>query len=536
MGAEEKFYHQEGKEGRLEIDRHIEAGIEHALAQVRKDFEDAPEEKDRLPFHNTHHSRDVARRTELILSTIRQAAPHLVSEHDVKIGKLAGAFHDVKQRWEENRIQEGAFTKVMRKRFAGENEAKSADAAIAFMERANRESGKEIFSKDDKKVLREAIDATIPGFNPEKGTVVQPNMNRESPAIVRAVALADLGTAGMDGPEKFIPEGDALFREENLDILEAMKNPDGIPDSQKEYFRKRMISWSASQSKFAEGRRALLDAELDGLPAEAQEKVRELFTHFDTSIEAATQKTARRASMSFEALAADMGYQERNDMDELRDGKRELTEREAEIVKELERLPIRPMYFHNIVDVLLAWRGLKPATDVVLGREWASNEEAKILTEADVENAKRILGSAGLSVVEGAGESGEIEGEDDEGRPVALRPLYRYDQKVLFISRAREIAEKLKQAHEQDDSRTFGELSGFPATAIEAYVRAEQGAADELMDTEELPKKIKDKDVAAFTEFRLSKKHWREEIKTAQRWAEEIQRISPRVYEKIVRH
>jgi len=150
----------------------------------------------------------------------------------------------------------------MRKRFTVDNEKASADVAIEFMNQINQEVGTQVFSKDDKNTIREAIDATIPGFDPEKGTVVQPNMNEQSSLVARAVGLADLGTAGMDGPKAFLPEGDALFREENLDILEALKNPKNISGDQKEYYRKRMLGWSKFQPKFANGRKDLLEKEL----------------------------------------------------------------------------------------------------------------------------------------------------------------------------------------------------------------------------------------------------------------------------------
>ena len=295
---------QENPGGLLEAS--VTKGIEETLAAIKKNFEDAPEKKDNLDFHNTRHTEGVVRRTEKILSVLKEAG--LLYARDVEIGKLAGAFHDIVQKYEENPIADGKFVKILRKRFTKANETKSAELGVAYMEKANQESGQMIFSSADMETLREAIDATVPDFNKEKGTVIQPNLNEKSSLVTRAVALADLGAAGMDGPEKFLPEGDALFREENLDIADALKNIGEITDGQKEYFRKRMLGWSGFQAVFANGIKELLDSELAAIPEEAREKIKLLFNKFDGTIEASRKKAMERETMTFEELARDMGY------------------------------------------------------------------------------------------------------------------------------------------------------------------------------------------------------------------------------------
>lgn len=297
------------------FDYYIERGKNEAILAVRERFEDDSDERNRLPFHNRRHTLDVIRRTRALLEAIREGG--VITERDVKMGMLAGAFHDTVQRWEESRVkwQENGkevenHEKVMRRRFAGENEEASAAEAIAFMDKAVEESGDPgLFSEDDKHIVAEAIGATVPGFNPEKGTVIQPNLKEKSSLIAHAVALADLGTAGMDGPEKFAREGDALFREENLDILVVFQKPlDEIPEDQKEYYRKRMLGWSKFQAVFAAGRRALLEEELRGIPEGVRDNVKKLFSRFDETIESAKKNGERRESMTFEELLRDMEY------------------------------------------------------------------------------------------------------------------------------------------------------------------------------------------------------------------------------------
>ncbi|MDP3947726.1 MAG: hypothetical protein Q8Q41_03495 [bacterium] len=288
----------------------IRKGIDEALVEVRRQFEDTPEKKDRLPFHNTRHTKDVVRRTGLIFSAIREARPELVSERDIALGRLTAAYHDIIQRWEENRARDGEFEKTMRRRFTTQNEYESAERAVQFMDCLDAAQDP-LFTEEDKMIVREAIDVTIPGFSPEKGTVIQPNLKETSSLITRAIALADLGTAGMDGARAYAEEGDALFREENLDILEAAKDPGRLPEAQKQYYAKRMIGWSKFQATFARGREALLENELTGLDEASKNAAKKLFNKFSDTILRAEEKGKQRESMSFEELLADMGYETR---------------------------------------------------------------------------------------------------------------------------------------------------------------------------------------------------------------------------------
>lgn len=280
-----------------------------ATNKISSDFEGRENEKENLPFHNSLHTGHVAERVGLILETIGEANPELVSAKTKSLGKIAASFHDIIQGWEEREIPDGQFSKIIRSRFAGKNEEASANLAIKFIERANAQNNGEIFSKEDAQIVREAIQATVPGFNAKKETVVQPNLNEKSSVVARALALADIGTAGVDGPETFLKEGDALFKEENLDILEASKkDSNGIPENLKNYYRQRMINWSNFQPKFAQGRKELIEIELNGLPEQSKKKLRTLFNKFDASIEAAKQKATSRTQMPFEELLIDMKF------------------------------------------------------------------------------------------------------------------------------------------------------------------------------------------------------------------------------------
>lgn len=279
-----------------------------ALDSLQEDFKNQPKERDNLPFHNSEHTEGVIRRIEMILSAVKEADSTLLTDHDIDIGKLAGAGHDLVQRWEENKIADGEFVKVIRKRFAGRNEEESSDKLIIMLQEENENV--QLFTDDDKATIQRAIHTTVPGWDMENKTVMQPNLTDGNSLVERAVALSDLATAGMDGPKKFANEGKALFREENLDILEAVRNQDENPlsDKQKEYFKKRMVEWLKSQAGFAKGRQARLKSEIQAIPESAREAVEKLFDKFDDSIVYAEKIAELTGNMDFEELIKYMGY------------------------------------------------------------------------------------------------------------------------------------------------------------------------------------------------------------------------------------
>lgn len=279
----------------------IEAGIEDAFSRVKQRFEDSKNPLDNLDYHNTHHTGDVVRRVRKILETIAVTNPELVKERLLRLGEFIAANHDTVQNYEITEKEGGV---KMRKRSVEKNEAASAEEALQYVHTV----GVGLFTPEEEELVREATDVTIPGYNSEYRTVIQPRLSAKSELVIRAIALADLGTAGMDGLVPFAREGNELFREENIDIDEALQHPEDLSDVQKESFRKRMLAWSDSQPIFAKGREALLSEELDGLPEAAQREVARLFNKFYESIQGTQAKADVRRELSFEELARDFGY------------------------------------------------------------------------------------------------------------------------------------------------------------------------------------------------------------------------------------
>lgn len=335
--------------------KYIKAGIEEGLSKVKRRFEKPKDSKDNFPFHNKEHSSDVPRRARKIIlaaygvteETIDTLSP--AQRRAVELTELGGAWHDTIQNyiaeeqvfdpdkktwvssistieWDETlnswkingqpwtALREGKEFRIFRKRFIGKNEAMSGEETVEFMQNANKQENQEIFSETERKAVKTAIiKGTTPDFNPKLGTVFQKGLEELEPGtmesdIATAIGMGDLGTAGMEKPEAFLSEGDALFREENLDILNNVNNPT-LPENVKEAYRKRMLGWTKFQPVFALGRKLKHESECERFIGEgAKERVKELFNNLDNSIEAAKIRTTTREKMTFDELAQDMGY------------------------------------------------------------------------------------------------------------------------------------------------------------------------------------------------------------------------------------
>lgn len=309
----------EEREPAAELAPYVSRGTAEALARIKERFEDADARRnphDLLAYHGHVHTENVMRRVATILRAIADADPSLVGERDGERGRLAGAFHDVAQEYgkKEERGADGGIVKLMRERRRGANEAASVQEALSFMEETNTGEGKTIFSEEDMRVVAEAIGATVPAYDARRNTVIQPALNEGSHIVARALALADLGGAGMDGARHFRDEGAAEFRELNLDIADALAGRargEPITDERKAAFAQRMAAWFASQPDFARGRKVLLEQELAGLPEAVREALKtKVFAKFDESIAAADERAAaaKAPGASFEDLASLMGY------------------------------------------------------------------------------------------------------------------------------------------------------------------------------------------------------------------------------------
>lgn len=269
-----------------------------ALFHIERNFERNSDILGNLDYHNRLHTLRVKRRVIHILETIRVADSSLVTDRDLVLGQIGAVFHDAIQIWEE---KDGR-----RKRATGRNEEESAYLATIFMDKINGDYIN-VFTQEDKDVVKEAIRTTVPGFS--NGTVIQPLLNERSHIATKAIALSDVDGCLMDGSRIFLGEGDALFREENLDVMRAFidgfKN---LSSEQIKNFRERMLGWTESQIKFVQGRQSWLEEDLAGIPEPAKGKVKAIFDKGDESIKELERTIEIRKKLSFKDIVVSFGY------------------------------------------------------------------------------------------------------------------------------------------------------------------------------------------------------------------------------------
>ncbi len=308
----------------------VNEGIELAYDVLEEDYEN-PSEKNKdqeLKFHNRTHTEGVVKRTEKILGAIHGLeegeTPSPETQRVIELGKLIAAFHDVRNMSRTlevpDPVNQGHTKKVrMRARPGfgpvtldglrmkqakselggepltasdkenlealeelgdlGTNEIDSAKELLAYMKNQVDAEGKPMFTEQDQADVQFALAATVPGWDVKMGTVDQINLSPSSRELARAVALADLGEAGMD-TEAYMNAADALFLEDNPDVADAMEHPDKYDDDAKARFAKRIKVWAQIQPGFALGRMRRLDQELEGLTDDEKSRVKEAFNAF----------------------------------------------------------------------------------------------------------------------------------------------------------------------------------------------------------------------------------------------------------------
>lgn len=278
---------------KVDLDLELSAAViaSQAIVLIRSRYEEVPFPQ-RLRYHNTVHTLGVQQRA------VEIARAMCLSTRHVALVTIVAAFHDSVQAWHP--VEKGNGVAI-RQRHACRNELASLQEMVCVVSDPALSLR---LTPEEYGIAASGFIATIPEWSAEHKTVVQPFLTPCSHPVARAVALADLGSAGMD-PECFVREGPALFAEEQLDIMSALitatRASDIIEPVQYSY-RSRYVAWLESQAGFAKGRQALLAKELKGLSAGAADRVRALFNRFDESIELAEAAVAKAKSEDFVTL------------------------------------------------------------------------------------------------------------------------------------------------------------------------------------------------------------------------------------------
>ncbi|WP_156114096.1 hypothetical protein [Myxosarcina sp. GI1] len=194
--------------------------------------------KKQLYYHTVAHALAVKRRANFIfqaLEPVLKQETHLFdfgrSKHLLDLCAIA---HDMVQNFVES-------TKLHspRKRPVGVSERATTAKLIRYIRDLNQKVNYSVgFTSADLSTIEESIAATICDRDPlagktnysfSKHSIYQPYLyNSEQNSIVaQIIALADLGTLGIDGIESYLREGVLILLEDNPDLVELVLYRDG---------------------------------------------------------------------------------------------------------------------------------------------------------------------------------------------------------------------------------------------------------------------------------------------------------------------
>jgi hypothetical protein len=233
-----------------------------------------------LYLHNLGHAAGVLRRAELIFSTVRPFwhLPEPEIERWHRLLKIGAISHNVVQLfWPSFQIY------APRRRQISMSKIATTQLLFDFIDQLNQQISLSSarFTGADKAVLHQVIQATICTYNERDKAIFQPELyeNPDLSPVARIIALADLGTLGIDGINAFNQAASLKFLEENPDTISVLrvKHPQEVTTSEHlTSIRERLLKLARFQVQLAHSRLNRTLDECSGLPSEA---LPELETH-----------------------------------------------------------------------------------------------------------------------------------------------------------------------------------------------------------------------------------------------------------------
>jgi hypothetical protein len=170
-------------------------------------------------------------------------------------------------------------------------------------------------------------------------------------------------------------------------------------------------------------------------------------------------------------------------------------EQEVEAFRKIEGIKAGA---YDLATAALVLAGERPATSIDLF-EW--NDSA--------ETVERTLKEAGLAV-----------------RRRHFKDIYtEEDRAEILVARDEETLDRLEHADASKDHAEYGQLMGFPQTAIDVLSKAAPRSK----------RRIREIDPQNVIQMSLSADHWEEEMEVMRRWNDVIREKTPKLYEKLHR-
>jgi hypothetical protein len=255
----------------------------------------AQETKDKqLYYHTLDHALAVKRRANLIFQGIKpvlQASQSLEELQRLEsLIALCAVAHDMVQQFV-------ATTEPYkpRQRIPGVSETATANKLIQYLRDVNQnlatyELEQTILFRDgDLKIIEDAIAATICARDPLAGkvsysfspySIYQPYLYKSQTKISlvgNVIALADLGTLGMEGIQPYLQEGILVFLEDNLDLADLIFNCsyNDSRDLNSNIIKTRLLNMARFMVSLAQERRARFELEIASFTPPARQILRE---------------------------------------------------------------------------------------------------------------------------------------------------------------------------------------------------------------------------------------------------------------------
>ena len=250
-------------------------------------------EEKQLYYHTLDHAIAVKRRAKCIFRAIKPILSN--SQSSVELDRLESLIsicamaHDMVQQFSQSEDK----VATPRKRISGVSEIATANKLIDYLKHLNqklsidRADSAILFRDEDLATIEDAILATICDRDPKAGkanysfsahSIYQPYLYSSQPKISivgNIIALADLGTLGIDGVEPYIREGILVFLEDNLDTKSLILNCDYPSPSIQAATKARLLNMARFIVNLAEERKARFELEIAEFCPEAREILRE---------------------------------------------------------------------------------------------------------------------------------------------------------------------------------------------------------------------------------------------------------------------
>lgn len=271
---------------------------EYALKQIQQQTQ-----QKQLYYHTQAHAIAVKRRASIIFQAI---TPYLEVERNsatldriARLIDLCAITHDLVQE-----ILPPTQAYSSRKRPARVSELATIEQVTEYITNLNQRllqlnaPAAARFNDLDLQIIEQAIEATIcvsdptanqPNSGLSPNSIYQPYIYNSDPKlfyVANIIALADLGTLGMEGVEPYIHEGILIFLEENPDLVDLITTNNNLSENNKQQTnitKKRLLKMTRFMVNLAEDRLVRFEREIEPFPRHSRDILQqEIFQYLNS--------------------------------------------------------------------------------------------------------------------------------------------------------------------------------------------------------------------------------------------------------------